>query len=105
MMRPSDAHVLLAAVESPRKIVINLLYCQTAGEPLGEERMRELIEAAGAEKLAKALERLQAVRTPQAGVLSDLSRGARLSASIRVHPRPSVTPPAGLFQTPPVTLI
>ena len=54
--------VLLAAVESPaqrpedeailseilalRKIVINLLYGEKAGEPLSEERMRELIEAA-----------------------------------------------------------
>ncbi|MFN0166597.1 MAG: hypothetical protein ACKV22_09200 [Bryobacteraceae bacterium] len=58
-----------------RKIVINLLYGQTAGEPLSEERMRELIEAADSEKLRKAAERLQAVRTARAGVLSDDHRG------------------------------
>ena len=70
--------VLLAAVESPaqrpedeailseilalRKIVINLLYGDKAGEPLSEERMQELIEAADSDKLRKAAERLQAVR-------------------------------------------
>jgi hypothetical protein len=83
--------VLLAAVESPaqrpedeailseilalRKIVINLLYGEKAGEPLSEERMQELIEAADSEKLRKAAERLEAVRTARAGVLSDDKRG------------------------------
>ena len=57
LMRPPDAQVLLAAVESPaqrpedeailseilalRKIVINLLYGDKAGEPLSEEPMQE----------------------------------------------------------------
>lgn len=74
--RPVDAQVLLAAVESPaqrpedeailseilalRKIVINLLYGQVAGEPLSEERMQERVEAAESEKLRKAAERLRA---------------------------------------------
>ena len=90
-MRPADAQVLLAAVESPaqrpedeailseilalRRIAINLLYGDKAGEPLSEERMQELIEVCDGEKLAKALERLQAVRTARAGVLSDDHRG------------------------------
>jgi len=91
LTRPPDAQVLLAAVESPaqrpedeailseilalRKIVINLLYGEKAGEPLSEERMQELIEAADSEKLRKAAERLEAVRTARAGVLSDDNRG------------------------------
>jgi len=69
LMRPSDAQVMLAAVESPaqrpedeailseilalRKIVTNLLYRDKAGEPLSEERIQELIEAADSEKLSK----------------------------------------------------
>ena len=32
------------------KIAINLLYGDEAGEPLDEERMRELVEAADAER-------------------------------------------------------
>lgn len=52
----------LAEIIALRKIVINLLYGEKAGEPLDEERMRELIETADAEKLAKAAERLRAVR-------------------------------------------
>jgi len=83
--------VLLASVESPsqrpedeailneilalRKIVIKQVYGQAAGQSLDEERMRELIEAADAEKLAKALERLQALRTARTGVLSNRERG------------------------------
>jgi hypothetical protein len=43
--------------------VINLLYGDKAGEPLSEERMRELIEAADSDKLRKAAERLHAVVT------------------------------------------
>lgn len=74
--RPED-EAILSEILALRNIVINLLYGQTAGEPLDEERMRELIEAADAEKLAKALERLQAVRTARAGVLSDDNRGVR----------------------------
>ena len=82
--------MLLAALESPaqrqedeailseilalRKIVINLPYGEKAGEPLSEERMQELIEAADSEKLRNAAERLEAVRTARAGVLSDDNR-------------------------------
>jgi hypothetical protein len=47
------------------------LYGNKAGEPVGEERMRELIEAADSEKLRKAAERVHAVVTARAGVLSD----------------------------------
>lgn len=49
----------------------DLLYGEKAGEPLGEERMRELIETADSEKLAKAAERLKALRQTGAEVLSD----------------------------------
>jgi len=92
-VRPADGQVLLAAVEIPaqrpedeailseilalRKIVIDLLYGDKAGEPLSEERMQELIEATGSDKLRKAAQRLQAVRTARAGVLSDRERGIR----------------------------
>jgi len=48
----------LAEVAALRKIVINLLYGEKVGEPLSEERMRELIETADSEKPAKAAERL-----------------------------------------------
>ena len=51
----------LAEVLALRKIVVNLLYDERAGEPLDEGRMRELIEAADAEKSAKAIERLRGV--------------------------------------------
>ena len=54
--------------------MIDLLYGDKVGEPLGEERMRELIEAADSEKLRKAAERLHAVVTARAGVLSDDNR-------------------------------
>jgi hypothetical protein len=64
-----EAEVILSEILAPR--VINLLYGENAGEPLSEERMRELIEAADSEKLRKAAERLHAVVTARAGVLSD----------------------------------
>ena len=51
--------------------MINLLYGEKAGEPLSEERMRELIEATDSEKLRKAAERLRAVVTARARVLRD----------------------------------
>ena len=66
-----EAEVILGEILALRKIVINLLYGEKAGEPLDEERMRELIETADSEKLTKALDRLRAVRTARAGVLSD----------------------------------
>jgi hypothetical protein len=66
-----EAEVILSEILALRKIVINLLYGDKAGEPLSEERMRELIEAADSEKLRKAAERLHAVVTARAGVLSD----------------------------------
>ena len=62
----------MAEVLALRKIVINLLYGEKAGEPLSDERMRELIETADSEKLAKAAERLKALRQQtRAEVLSD----------------------------------
>jgi hypothetical protein len=61
----------LAEILALRKIVINLLYGEKAGEPLDEERMRELIETADAEKLAKAAERLRAARQTRAEGSSD----------------------------------
>ena len=67
--------MILSEIPALRKIVINLLYREKAGEPLSEERMRELIEAADSEKLRKAAERLHAVVTARAGVLSDDNRG------------------------------
>ena len=63
--------MILSEILALRKIVINLLYGDKAGEPLSEERMRELIEAADSERLRKATERLHAVVTARAGVLSD----------------------------------
>ena len=63
--------MILSEILALRKIVINLLYGDKAGEPLSEERMRELIEAADSDKLRKAAERLHAVVTARAGVLSD----------------------------------
>ena len=61
-----EAEVILSEILALRKIVINLLYGDKAGEPLSE-----LIEAADSEKLRKAAERLHAVVTARAGVLSD----------------------------------
>ena len=58
-----EAEVILSEILALRKIVINLLYGEKAGEPLSEERMRELIESADADKLAKAAECLRAMRT------------------------------------------
>ena len=55
--------MILSEILALRKIVINLLYGEKACEPLSEERMRELIEAADSEKLRKAAERLRAVAT------------------------------------------
>jgi len=66
-----EAEVILSEILALRKIVINLLYGDKAGEPLSEERMRELIEAADSDKLRKAAEHLHAVVTARAGVLSD----------------------------------
>src|SRR5712691_8878058 len=40
-----EAEVILSEILALCKIVINLLYGQAAGEPLSEERMRELIYA------------------------------------------------------------
>ena len=37
--------MILSEILALRKIVIHLLYGSKAGEPLSEERMRELIEA------------------------------------------------------------
>ena len=76
----TEAEVILSEILALRKIVINLLYGQTAGEPLSEERTRELIEAADSEKLRKAAERLQAVVTARAEVLSDDKQPVRKSS-------------------------
>jgi hypothetical protein len=70
-----EAEVILSEILALREIVINLLYGDKAGEPLSEERMRELIEAADSDKLRKAAERLHAVVTARAGVFSDDNRG------------------------------
>jgi len=56
-----EAVAMLAEILALRKIMINLIYGEKAGEPLDEGRMRELIEAADAEKSAKAIERLRGV--------------------------------------------
>ena len=81
-----EAEVILSEILALRKIVINLLYGQTAGEPLSEERMRELIEAADSEKFRKAAERLQAVVTARAGVLSDDKQSVRKSSGDGASP-------------------
>lgn len=52
-----------------RKIAINLLYGELAGEPFDGGRMRGLIEPADPEKLANALDPLRAVRAARAGAL------------------------------------
>ena len=70
-----EAEVILSEILALRKIVINVLYGDKAGEPLSEERMRELIEAADSEKLRKAAERLCAVVTARAGDLSQHEPG------------------------------
>ncbi len=56
-----EAVATLAQVLALRKIIVNLLYGERTGEPFDEGRMRELIEAADAEKSAKAIERLRGV--------------------------------------------
>ncbi len=71
-----EAEVILSEILALRKIVINLLYGEKAGEPLSEERMRELTRATDSEKLRKAAERLHAVVTARAGVLSDAEPGS-----------------------------
>ena len=70
-----EAEAILSEILALRKIVINLLYGQAAGEPLDRERMRELIESADAGKLAKAAERLRAVRAEQAGAANSGETG------------------------------
>jgi hypothetical protein len=76
--RAPEAEAILGEILALRKIVINLLYGERAGEPLDEERMRELIEAADAEKLARAGERLRSVRAARAaGGVGDDGRAAR----------------------------
>jgi len=74
-----EVEAILGEILALRKIVINLLYGERAGEPLDEERMRELIEAADAEKVAKAGERLRSVRAARAaaGGVGDDGRAAR----------------------------
>lgn len=62
-----EAEAILSEVLALRKIVINLLYGEKAGEPLDRERMRELIESADAGKLARAAECLKAVRGARSG--------------------------------------
>jgi hypothetical protein len=57
-----EAEMILAEILALRKIVINLLYAEKAGEPLDEERMNQLIVAADSEKLAKAAARLRALQ-------------------------------------------
>jgi len=64
-----EAEAILAELLALRKIMINLLYSQAAKQPLNERHMRELIDAADSDKLAKAVERLQAVRTVRAEVM------------------------------------
>jgi hypothetical protein len=78
-----EAEVILSEILALRKIVINLLYGEKTGEPLSEERMRELIEAADSEKLAKAIERLHAVRTARDGASSDGEQFVRKSPGDR----------------------
>jgi hypothetical protein len=78
-----EAEVILSEILALRKIVINLLYGEKTGEPLSEERMRELIEAADSEKLAKAIERLRAVRTARDGASSDGDESVRKSPGDR----------------------
>jgi len=74
----SEAEAILGEILALRKIMINLLYGERAGEPLDEVRMRELIEAADAEKVAKAGERLRSVRAARAaGGVGDDGRAAR----------------------------
>ena len=75
-----EALATLAEVLALRKIVINLLYGDKAGEPLGDERMRELIETADSKKLAKAAERLKALWQSRAEVLSDGASSGRKSS-------------------------
>ena len=55
-----EAEVILGEILALRKIVINLLFGREAGEPLTEDRVRELIDSADAGKISKAAERLQA---------------------------------------------
>jgi len=69
--RRREAEVILSEILALRKIVINLLFGEKAGEPLSEERMCELIEAADSEKLRKAAERLHSVLTAPTEVVSN----------------------------------
>jgi len=60
--RPSistEMHALMAEVVSMRTILLNVLFRQANDETLTAEQMQELIQRADADKLKKALERLQ----------------------------------------------
>lgn len=78
-----EAEAILSEVLALRKIVINLLYGEKAGEPLDRERMRELIESADAGKLARAAECLKAVRGARAGTKPSERRYALIPVAIR----------------------
>jgi hypothetical protein len=55
----TEMHALMAEVVSLRTIVLNVLFRQANDETLTAEQMQELIQRADADKLKKALERLQ----------------------------------------------
>src|SRR5215469_14559647 len=63
----SEMHALMAEVVSLRTILLNVLFRQANDETLTAEQMQELIQRADADKLKKALERLQHASKSAAG--------------------------------------
>lgn len=55
----TEMHAIMAEVAALRTILLNVLFIQANGEALTAEQMQTLIERADADKLKKAMERLQ----------------------------------------------
>ena len=55
----AELHVVMAEVVALRTILLNVLFKQANGDALTAEQMQKLIDRADADKLKKALERLQ----------------------------------------------
>lgn len=63
----AEMHAVMAELVALRTILLNVLFRQANGEALTAEQMQQLIERADADKLKKALERLQRASKSAAG--------------------------------------
>lgn len=63
----AEVHAVMAELVALRTILLNVLFRQANGETLTAEQMQELIERADADKLKKALDRLQRASKSAAG--------------------------------------